>query len=309
MHLKGQTLHISGIDEPAAAVPAGRMDEKNFYLESLTVFEKLDPSAFNLLIAHRPEFIEDYARLGFDLVVSGRAADGEWTALDYVTSAIVEIPGASNPAFKQAVATVTVPENIAEVKVALVNTGAAWTFAIDYVDITWGAASATPDEPETPDTPDTPDVPTDSKYKEGVAYKLGLDQTAKGETYYFTGVMSGFYGATDTDVSKAVDMFVEIVDGGYKLSFNGESGKQYIKLTQSGTHYNFTFGADASVFTLDTEKDAFYAVAGDQVCYMGTYGNYVTIGTLTQAKLKETDYIARLYTIGGEVTDQHANHR
>lgn len=77
VHLKGQTLHISGIDEPAAAVPAGRMDEKNFYRESLTVFEKLDPSVFNLLIAHRPEFIEDYARLGFDLVVSGHCHGGQ----------------------------------------------------------------------------------------------------------------------------------------------------------------------------------------------------------------------------------------
>ena len=238
---------------------------------------------------------------GFDLAVSGRAAGGEWIALEYTNTAPAEIPGASNPAFKQAVATVTVPAGINEVKVALVNTGAAWTFAIDSVDITWGAASATPDEPETPDTPDTPDVPTDSKYKEGVAYKLGLDQTAKGETYYFTGVMSGFYGATDTDVSKAVDMFVEIVDGGYKLFFNGESGKQYIALVQSGTHYNFTFGAEGSVFSLDAEKDAFHAMAGDTDCYMGTYGSYVTIGTLKA--VKDSDYIARLYTVGGETPD------
>jgi len=82
----------------------------------------------------------------FDLAVSGRAAGGEWAALDYVTSAMAEIPGASNPGFKRGVATVTVPENVEEVKIALVNTGAAWTFAIDYVDIQWEAT--------TPDTPD-----------------------------------------------------------------------------------------------------------------------------------------------------------
>ena len=82
----------------------------------------------------------------FDLAVSGRAAGGDWAALDYVTSAVVEIPGASNPGFKRGVATVTVPENVEEVKIALVNTGAAWTFAIDYVDIQWEAT--------TPDTPD-----------------------------------------------------------------------------------------------------------------------------------------------------------
>ena len=82
----------------------------------------------------------------FDLAVSGRAAGGQWAALNYVTSAVAEIPGASNPGFKRGVATVTVPENVEEVKIALVNTGAAWTFAIDYVDIQWEAT--------TPDTPD-----------------------------------------------------------------------------------------------------------------------------------------------------------
>ena len=132
----------------------------------------------------------------------------------------------------------------------------------------------------------------------GVAYKLGLEQTVKGATYYFTGKMSGFYGATETDSSLAVDMYLEAADGGYKLYFNANGAKQYICLVQSGTHYNFTFGADASIFTLDTEKNALCAPCGDQICYMGTYGNYVTIGTLTQEKLQDTDYLARLYEVG-----------
>ena len=169
-------------------------------------------------------------------------------------------------------------------------------------DVTLGGGTINP--PVDPD----PDQPGDDDYepivvdgviqnpKAGVAYKLGLDQTAKAATYYFKGEMSGYYGATDTDVANAVDMFVEIVDGGYKLFFNDASGaKQYIKLEQSGTHYNFTFGAEGSVFTLDAEKNALCAPCGDQICYMGTYGNYVTVGTLTTEKLQDTDYIARLY--------------
>ena len=156
------------------------------------------------------------------------------------------------------------------------------------------------DEPIGPPAGDDP-APTDTwevatSLEAGVTYKLGLNQTAKGAVYYFVGTMSTYYGATETDVALAVDMFVEIVEGGYKLYFNDASGaKQYIKLVQSGTHYNFTFGAEGSVFTLDTERNALCAQAGDQICYMGTYGNYVTVGTLTTEKLKDTDYIARLY--------------
>ena len=152
------------------------------------------------------------------------------------------------------------------------------------------------------DNGDEPTEPVGPKYevatelKADVAYKLGLDQTALGETYYFIGEMAGYYGATDTDVTKGVDMYIEIVDGGYMLYFNDASGaKQYVKLVQSGTHYNFTFGAEGSIFTLDTEKNALCAQAGDQLCYMGNYGTYFNISTLTESRLSDTDYIARLY--------------
>ena len=78
---------------------------------------------------------------GFDLAVSGRATDGEWVALEYTTTDRFDI-GASNPGFQMQVATVTVPEGITEIKVAMINTGAAWTFALDYVDIAWAEPTA-----------------------------------------------------------------------------------------------------------------------------------------------------------------------
>ncbi len=160
-------------------------------------------------------------------------------------------------------------------------------------------------EPDVPSDPSAPTWVVAETLEAGVAYKLGLDQTAKGEVYYFIGEMSGFYGATQTDVALAVDMYVEIVEGGYYLYFNDANGaKQYIQLVQSGTHYNFTFGAEGSVFTLDAEKNALSAPCGDKICYMGTYGNFVTVGTLTTDRLKDSDYIARLYaqvaTEGGD---------
>ena len=74
---------------------------------------------------------------GFDLAVFGReSADGEWVAMEYTTCDRFDF-GASNPSFQMQVATVTVPAGITEIKVAMTNTGAAWTFALDYVDIAW----------------------------------------------------------------------------------------------------------------------------------------------------------------------------
>ncbi|MBQ4118259.1 MAG: metallophosphoesterase, partial [Oscillospiraceae bacterium] len=34
--------------------------------------------SFNVLLVHRPEYIEQYAKLGFDLVLCGHAHGGQW---------------------------------------------------------------------------------------------------------------------------------------------------------------------------------------------------------------------------------------
>lgn len=134
-------------------------------------------------------------------------------------------------------------------------------------------------------------------------YKLGLYSTDKNNTYYFTGTMNGFYGATSTDYAKGINVYVEETTGGYYLYFiDGSNFKQYINLVTSGTHRNFTFGETAiSVFVWDTELNALYTTVKDEICYMGTYGGYVTMGVLQSSKLGDGDYIARLYVMGGDV--------
>ena len=162
---------------------------------------------------------------------------------------------------------------------------------------------ATVGKAETPDTPDTPVVPETPDYvtapEAGKAYKLGLKQIAKDNVYYFIGTMSNFYGASDTDASKAVDMYLEAVTGGYHLYFNNGTAKQYVNIVASGTHINFTFAATAtSVFVFDEEVDALYTTVNDAVYYMGTNDNYVTFGTIAQGNVaKENYYPARLYAI------------
>ena len=140
-----------------------------------------------------------------------------------------------------------------------------------------------------------------STFEVGKAYKLGLFSSALGAEYYFNGTMKGYYGATDTAYTNAVDVYVESTTGGYRLYFKDESGaKQYINLVASGTYRNFTFATSAtSVFTWDAAKSAFKTTVEGEVCYMGTFGDYYTMGVLQTSKLKDTDYIARLYTMSG----------
>ena len=132
----------------------------------------------------------------------------------------------------------------------------------------------------------------------GTAYKLGLYSTNKSSAYYFTGTMSGYYGATDTSFDNGVDVYAETATGGYYLYFNSGSTKNYINLEISGTHYNFTYSTTASsVFTWDADKDAMCTTVDSETCYMGTYGTYVTMGVLTSSKMTDADYVARFYVV------------
>ena len=170
----------------------------------------------------------------------------------------------------------------------------------NYVDGTCSACGeAEPTEPEVPVVPAEPTFVT--SIASGTAYKLGLFSTSMNATYYFTGAMSSYYGATETAYEAGIDVFVEETDGGYYLYFiDAGSTKQYINLVVSGTHKNFTFNTtEISLYTWDAEKNALCTTVGDEVCYIGTYGSYVTMSVLQASKLKDTDYIARLYTLGG----------
>ncbi len=147
-------------------------------------------------------------------------------------------------------------------------------------------------EPATPSKPTYVTEPIPGK-----AYKLGLYSTDKSSEYFFVGTMNGYYGTTDVNFEKGVDMFVETTAGGYYLYFVNTSGKkQYINLVPSGTHRNFTYADTAtSVFTWDAAKNALCTTVSSETCYMGTYGYYYTMGVLQSSKLQSSDYIARLY--------------
>lgn len=69
----GAQINLCGLDDPAISWPY----ERENYLKALTAFEGLTNDTYNILIAHRPDYIADYARYPFDLVLSGHTHGGQ----------------------------------------------------------------------------------------------------------------------------------------------------------------------------------------------------------------------------------------
>lgn len=79
----GQKINLCGVPDPYAMVYAGAPDTA---VQLNCAAEQIDPEAYTILLAHRPEMLADYAALGkFDLVLSGHAHGGQ-----------VRIPGVIN---------------------------------------------------------------------------------------------------------------------------------------------------------------------------------------------------------------------
>ena len=179
--------------------------------------------------------------------------------------------------------------------------GCGSTYKTDFVaakghtytnDVCSVCGEAKPAEPVKPTYTTTPEI--------GKAYKLGLFSTTE---YFFTGSMvSTYYGASDTDYTKGVDVYLEQASGGYYLYFKNSSGqKQYINIVASNDHRNFSYSSTAtSVFVWDTAKSTLKTTVAGEYCYIGNYGTYSSMNGLKESNLKDTDYLARLYTTDGE---------
>ena len=120
------------------------------------------------------------------------------------------------------------------------------------------------------------------------AYKFSLVQANLGKTLYFAGAMDGNYLATTDKMSKATDIFLEAVDGGFKLYFMDGDAKKYIDI------YEYTAGkvgvqitdAPTAVFVYNAELKVLTANVAGADYYLGTYKTYNTISA------SKTDYIS-----------------
>jgi uncharacterized protein len=73
--VNGQTVIVCGIDDPTMGT-SGEVREA--YRAALsTAFSTLPEDTFNILLAHRPDYISDYVKYAFDLVISGHTHGGQ----------------------------------------------------------------------------------------------------------------------------------------------------------------------------------------------------------------------------------------
>ena len=139
------------------------------------------------------------------------------------------------------------------------------------------------------------------------AFKFGLVQGSLEKTLYFTGAMSGTYLATTESISKAVDVYAEAVEGGYRLYFMAGDAKTYIdvyeykegkagvRLTTEPTA-TFVWNEELHIFTTN--------VAGADR-YLGTYNTFNTISASATsyitgdnaAKIGVSQFPAQLVTL------------
>ena len=75
---QGADITLLGIDDPTTTRWSEGLQEPDGIRKSLDTAEKnTDPSAFKLLLAHRPEYLPLYAERKVDLVLSGHAHGGQ----------------------------------------------------------------------------------------------------------------------------------------------------------------------------------------------------------------------------------------
>ncbi|MBE6788749.1 MAG: DUF2291 domain-containing protein [Ruminococcaceae bacterium] len=119
--------------------------------------------------------------------------------------------------------------------------------------------------------------------KAGVAYKFGMVQgnVSSSTVYYLMGGMSGYYMATASSPSAAIDVYLESTTGGYYLYTKSGSTKQYINMVVSGTHVNGQYSDKATtVYTYDATAKTVVATVNDAPYWFGTRNdkNYTTVG-------------------------------
>lgn len=129
----------------------------------------------------------------------------------------------------------------------------------------------------------------------GTAYKFGMNQTKAGGTYYLAGGMdskNNFYMATTSDVSSAIDVYLESTDGGYYLYTLNGSTKSYINSIavtgdDGNPHVNAVYSSTAStVYKYDTTLNTLTAEVSGKTYALGTRNDrtYTTVGPVDTSK-------------------------
>jgi hypothetical protein len=147
-----------------------------------------------------------------------------------------------------------------------------------------------------------PDVPGNTEYPENnKVYKLGFENENLGSTFYFTGEMDGYYGATTTDCNSGIHVITEKSGDGWKLTFE-KNGTQNVGVALSGNHTNFVFGTDiTTIWTYDADYNTFLTTISGTQYWLGSLGSksYTTISAYRVDDKFATDFHCHLYESDG----------
>lgn len=125
------------------------------------------------------------------------------------------------------------------------------------------------------------------------AYTMYIEQNGLSKTLYLTGAMGGNnnnFFAMSENASDAVDIYAEVVDGGYKFYFLGsDDAKSYITLTEyaDGNYFkaSVSFSADGTVFQYNA-AGCWTAELANDTFFLGTYGTYNTTSASSDYYMK-----------------------
>ena len=150
---------------------------------------------------------------------------------------------------------------------------------------------------------------TDASVKTGVGYKLAVRQNANGQMLFFSGNSVGSYLSTVSDPARATDVFYKEVEGGFRIWFMDGFLKKYIDLVkgekgQIGLSISLT---PSTVYNFDSESGAISAELDGSRYWIGTYGEYSTLGANSisyisgdsATTLDKSQFPARFVTVDG----------
>ena len=117
---------------------------------------------------------------------------------------------------------------------------------------------------------------------DGESFYLAVYQNSKyvNIPLYFAGAMEGNYLATTSDYREAVEVFVEVVEGGYRLYFKEGETKTYIEIYEWDT-VNHKVGVHLTaepknVFTWNATCEVMTTTINGTEYYLGNYNTFTT---------------------------------
>ena len=192
--------------------------------------------------------------------------------------------------------TITLQPEAQTVTLTAVYTAGEATKTVTY---TIEVAAAPTLAPEVVDTP-----------AENVAYKFYIAQKTAGKTLYLDGGVSGRYLTMTEDVSKAIDVYYEKVEGGVKFYTLVDDAKQYIEI-YSNDDGKTSVKYDANgvcVYTYDATTYTWRTTFNGTEFYLGTYNNFETVSAsqtsyINAENTRETQFPMELVTLVEEKED------